>query len=265
MYCKHCGKEIDKDAAYCSYCGGKITESFNSQPIKGVPDEKQNEKVERPKAPVTFGKAINNYFTKMFEYNGRSVRSEYWWIFLLNTPIGFIFNLFLYSPNIQKPLTDMAWFLYIVYLFVSLLAGVPLIIRRMHDIGKSGSWIFIIFIPILGAIILLFMCAEDSVGDNEWGLSYYDSGKIKKDNSEKYLDAYQQALETAEHKWCCDCGAMIFTSPCPFCGKIYDINVQQSKITQIDDGFKKCRGCGAIIPWYVKRCVCGCKSFQDHT
>ncbi len=183
---------------------------------------------------------------------------------MLNTPIGLIFSLLLYNQNIEKSVTATLWFFYTIYCILSLIAGIPLLVRRLHDIGKSGSWSFISLIPILGPVVLLFMCAEDSVGDNEWGLSYYGPTVIKKDGFEESTDSYQKAVKTASHKWRCDCGKMIFTVPCPYCGRNEDNIVKQNKQIKIEDGFKKCSGCGAIIPSYVNECVCGCKFFQDH-
>ena len=31
MYCKHCGKEVDKDAAFCSHCGGRLKEDVEEK------------------------------------------------------------------------------------------------------------------------------------------------------------------------------------------------------------------------------------------
>jgi uncharacterized membrane protein YhaH (DUF805 family) len=43
-------------------------------------------------------------------------------------------------------------------------------VRRLHDTGRSGWWFFIIFIPIVGAIVLLvFMCLDSVPGGNKWG------------------------------------------------------------------------------------------------
>jgi uncharacterized membrane protein YhaH (DUF805 family) len=44
------------------------------------------------------------------------------------------------------------------------------VVRRLHDIGKSGSWIFIGLIPLIGGIWLLVLMATDSQpGDNQYG------------------------------------------------------------------------------------------------
>jgi len=43
-------------------------------------------------------------------------------------------------------------------------------VRRLHDIGKSGWWFFITFIPLVGGILLLiWFCANSQKGKNKWG------------------------------------------------------------------------------------------------
>ena len=65
-----------------------------------------------------------------------------------------------------------------------LIATIPFIsatVRRLHDIGKSGCYIFIGFIPLLGQLYLLFLLSKDSnEGNNEYGDSpkYNNSGLI---------------------------------------------------------------------------------------
>jgi len=65
-----------------------------------------------------------------------------------------------------------------------LIAIIPFIsatVRRLHDIGKSGCYIFIGFIPLFGQIYLLFLlCKDSNEGNNEYGASpkYNNSGLI---------------------------------------------------------------------------------------
>jgi uncharacterized membrane protein YhaH (DUF805 family) len=48
--------------------------------------------------------------------------------------------------------------------------GLAVLVRRLHDVGKSGWMYFIALIPIIGAIWLLVLLFTDSQqGDNNWG------------------------------------------------------------------------------------------------
>jgi uncharacterized membrane protein YhaH (DUF805 family) len=56
------------------------------------------------------------------------------------------------------------------YALVVLLPAIAVGVRRLHDIGKSGWWIFIALVPLVGGLILLYFTVLDSqAGDNAYG------------------------------------------------------------------------------------------------
>jgi len=58
----------------------------------------------------------------------------------------------------------------IIYSLVVFIPGLAVLVRRLHDVGKSGWMYFIALIPIIGAIWLLVLLATDSeAGSNKWG------------------------------------------------------------------------------------------------
>ena len=97
-------------------------------------------------------------------FSGRAGRTEYWMFFLFN----FIFSL-------AASLIGMLTFgiLYIVSIAYGLAVLVPALavgVRRLHDVGKSGWYYFIILIPIAGPIwFLVLMCTDSQPGDNQYG------------------------------------------------------------------------------------------------
>jgi len=103
-----------------------------------------------------------NYYLKVLQnyavFNGRARRSEYWWFFLINMVIG-------YGLIILAGITEMAFLSMIggLYMLATLLPGIGVAIRRMHDVGKSG---WFILIPIYN-LILAF--TEGDKGPNEYG------------------------------------------------------------------------------------------------
>jgi uncharacterized membrane protein YhaH (DUF805 family) len=51
-----------------------------------------------------------------------------------------------------------------------LLPGIGVAIRRLHDIGKTGWWLLIGFVPLVGLIVLIyFYVHEGDSGSNEYG------------------------------------------------------------------------------------------------
>lgn len=105
------------------------------------------------------------------DFSGRSRRKEYWYFQLFNAIVMMFLVLFAVAFSDQGKPNMIAFgimFAYGVILFVPALA---VTIRRLHDIGKSGWWYFIAFIPLIGGIILFVFTVLDSEPNaNQWGL-----------------------------------------------------------------------------------------------
>ena len=115
---------------------------------------------------VGFIDAIKLAFKNYINFNGRSRRSEYWWFVLFNLIIQIIIII------LANLITKNLMFLSYIYSLIIFLPGLGLVIRRLHDIGKSGWYIFIAFIPIVGVFILLyFFCLDSENQSNEYGES----------------------------------------------------------------------------------------------
>ena len=96
-------------------------------------------------------------------FDGRARRKEYW-MFLL-------FNIIAASVLLG---IDMAigtyGVLYGIYLLGTLAPAIGVTIRRLHDTGKSGWWIFISLVPVIGGFWFLYlMVIEGTKGDNLYG------------------------------------------------------------------------------------------------
>ncbi len=117
---------------------------------------------------VTFGEAVNKAVAQNYcNFNGRASRSEYWWYVLftaiLGMVIGFILAIFGAGTSATSAIQG-------VVSLALLLPGLGLSVRRLHDISKSGWWIFIALIPLAGAILLLvWFCKPSDPGSNEYG------------------------------------------------------------------------------------------------
>lgn len=95
-------------------------------------------------------------------FSGRARRQEYW----MYTLVYFLF--YIVAQVIDTVLT--AGFLTLILSFGLLLPSLGVTVRRLHDTGKSGWWILISVIPIVGAIVLLvFLCLDSKPGENKFG------------------------------------------------------------------------------------------------
>ena len=100
----------------------------------------------RPASKMPFMDASKTCVQKSFTIEGRASRSEYWWFYL-----AFMI------ANIGLTIVDSALGTPLVLLLFALIpASLCAAIRRMHDIGKSGWWLLIGFIPLIGFLVLLY-------------------------------------------------------------------------------------------------------------
>jgi len=96
-------------------------------------------------------------------FSGRACRTEYWMFFLFNFIIafalGFIEGIFK-GPGVLGGLYSLA----------VLLPAIAVGARRLHDTGRSGWWLLISLIPVIGFIVILVFTVQDSQpGENPYG------------------------------------------------------------------------------------------------
>jgi uncharacterized membrane protein YhaH (DUF805 family) len=112
---------------------------------------------------------MGSYFDGMlryFEVSGRSTRMQYWMFFLIQFVLlvvalvaDYQLGGFARHRSPQLPLT-----LFVV--FVHVVPAVTVSIRRLHDIGKSGAWYLLNFVPFGGVVLLFWACCASEPGSN---------------------------------------------------------------------------------------------------
>ncbi len=122
-----------------------------------------------------------DYFKKCItksylDFDGRARRSEYWYFTLFNVIIiyGLMFltgGMSLLGGGDSSGIGGgLVGILLIIYFLATVLPGIAVVIRRLHDVGKSGWMYFIILIPLIGAImILVYLCSDSQAGENQYG------------------------------------------------------------------------------------------------
>jgi uncharacterized membrane protein YhaH (DUF805 family) len=109
--------------------------------------------------------ALKNYAT----FSGRSRRKEYWMFTLFNV-------IFILLAVILDNLAGLTYgsigygVFYTLYVLFAFIPGLAVAVRRLHDVNKSGWFIFIALIPLIGAIWLLVLyCTDGTPGVNQYG------------------------------------------------------------------------------------------------
>jgi len=102
-------------------------------------------------------------------FNGRARRKEYWMFVLFNVIFAIAAML---VDNLLGLASDAIGYgpIYGLYALATLIPGLAVGVRRLHDIGKSGWMLLIVLIPLVGAIWLLVLLATvGQSGANEYG------------------------------------------------------------------------------------------------
>ena len=110
---------------------------------------------------------------KFAVFNGRSRRREYWMFFLFCGIVIFFATILDNAFGITFEVAEENSGFGPIYLFSSLVLFIPTLavsVRRLHDIDKSGWFVFVIIIPLIGAIwFLVMMITEGTKGTNQYG------------------------------------------------------------------------------------------------
>lgn len=103
------------------------------------------------------------------DFNTRARRKEYWTFFIFNLLFGLA--ALLLDNALKLNYQGMEYGpIYIIYSFGTLIPGIAVVVRRLHDTGRSGWMLLIALIPFIGAIWLLILLTMNSQsGENKYG------------------------------------------------------------------------------------------------
>ncbi len=104
---------------------------------------------------MTFGDSISTCFSKYAVFDGRASRSEFWWWVL------FTFMVSLATGMVSEVLSAL---FSLSVLLPSLAVGA----RRLHDTDRSGWFLLLWLIPIIGWIILIVLVAQEGKEPNRF-------------------------------------------------------------------------------------------------
>lgn len=122
------------------------------------------------------------YFSRYFDFRGRACRSEYWFsmlgVNLLATAYIVILLMATYEPKlpVDVALAHAAASVImlgalpaVLFCLYAVIPGISLTVRRLHDIGLSGWFYLLSFVPYIGCIFLFICGLLPSAGPNRWG------------------------------------------------------------------------------------------------
>jgi uncharacterized membrane protein YhaH (DUF805 family) len=107
---------------------------------------------------------------KYAQFSGRSRRKEYWMFTLIHTALYIVLwgSAILAKPSwLSLPLALIC----LLYALAAVVPGIACTVRRLHDTGRSGWWILLSFVPLIGLAVVVLLALDSEPGPNQYGPS----------------------------------------------------------------------------------------------
>ncbi len=173
MFCTHCGAPIEGNQKFCTQCGAPVDLNMTGEydnPYHVNPDTVGDEDL-----AIIRGKGFWENFkyviTKKFAtIEGRASRGEYFKFYSVSAVIfSLIWFVAAISANISMSLYVALSIVCFVFGLVLFIPSFCLNVRRLHDVGRSGAWILVNFVPFGEFYFLYLICSEGQAIMNRYG------------------------------------------------------------------------------------------------
>ena len=102
---------------------------------------------------ATFGQAVSRFYGSYARFSGRASRSEFWWVMLALTVVGFLCGAFVGAAGESSALELIAMVIMVLFLLGCAIPGWALLVRRLHDANLSGWMSLLAVLPYVGIVI----------------------------------------------------------------------------------------------------------------
>lgn len=162
-FCSSCGAPVTPGSKFCVQCGAALTAATQLETKEASSQTSRGERQ---------GYSVNWYFEVLKKYavfDGRARRKEYWYFVLFNSLVHImlvIIDVVMGTFTVKGGLGLLSG----IFFFAVLLPSIAVSVRRLHDTNRSGWFLLIGLIPLIGGIVLLLFMAEDGQqGENQYG------------------------------------------------------------------------------------------------
>ncbi|MDD7911402.1 MULTISPECIES: DUF805 domain-containing protein [Pseudovibrio] len=118
---------------------------------------------------MTFPEAIRTCLSKYTEFQGRAARPEFWWwtlFAIITLSVAQLVDMIVVAPLLGLPdpgTMELQPISALTGLFL-LIPGLAVSVRRLHDTDRSGWWLLLHLIPIIGLLVLLYFYIQPGTG-----------------------------------------------------------------------------------------------------
>ena len=117
-----------------------------------------------------FGQAVSAAFQNYFNFSGRATRPEYWWFVLFLVVLGIATAIVDFVVLGVDPASTSIGPVNAIFTLATIVPSLAVSVRRLHDIDRTGWWLLLALIPLIGFIILIvWACQPSTPGPNRFG------------------------------------------------------------------------------------------------
>ena len=153
MFCTKCGAKNPEDATFCYKCGNEMYTDKTTRPMVDDTTVTTDEIVAEEVNPLI------DFWINIINFEGKMNRHNFWVAVFVMALINIVIVAVAYGTEAM-----LLWYFYdLSFLIATLSASV----RRLHDINKSGAYVLLNLIPLVGQVILLIMLLQENEEDKK--------------------------------------------------------------------------------------------------
>ncbi|EKS9795591.1 MULTISPECIES: DUF805 domain-containing protein [Burkholderia] len=119
---------------------------------------------------MNFSEAVRAVLNKYATFEGRARRAEYWYFVLLTTVLSIAAQIIGVAGRDGGLITLLLLGVLALISLALIIPGIAVSVRRLHDTGRSGWFLLLGLIPVVGGILLLvWTCSRGTEGPNRFG------------------------------------------------------------------------------------------------
>ncbi len=149
---------------------------------------------------MDFQSAVRAFIAKALAVEGRASRSEFWYAVLFQVLVSLAVQVLMGVPLLGFVIALVGG----LVLIAMIIPGITVGVRRLHDIGRSGWWLLLVFVPVIGTLILLYWAVQrarpaEPVRRGPAGRDAYSAACDIKTSCAGWSFALQRSLDKIRH------------------------------------------------------------------
>lgn len=152
MFCTKCGAKNPGDATFCYKCGNEMYTDKTRTMVDDTTDTTDEIVAEEVNPLIDF-------WTNIVNFEGKMNRHNFWVAVFIMALINIVIVAISYGTEAM-----ILWYLYDLFFLIATLSAS---VRRLHDINKSGAYVLLNLIPLVGQVALLIMLLQENEVDKK--------------------------------------------------------------------------------------------------